>query len=146
MIRVESSIRIERAADDVFAYIANFDNNPDWQSGMVSARYTSEPPLGVGSTYAQVAKFLGRRVESNFAVVAYEPGRLVKITSTSGSFPITVTRSVEPAENGSLVHALVEGDASGFYKVAGPLMRRMVQRSVDSDYASLKELLESARI
>ena len=144
MIHIESSVTIRRAPEEVFAYITNFENNPEWQSGMISARFTSDPPLDVGSTYAQVAKFLGRRVESNFVVVAFEPGHLIKITTTSGSFPITVTRSVEPAQDGSVVRAIVEGDSSGFFRLAEPLMRRMVQRSVNSDYAQLKQLLEDA--
>jgi hypothetical protein len=55
-----------------------------------------------------------------------------------------MTRIVEAAENGSMVSAIVEGDASGFFKLAGPLMRRLVQRSVDGDYAKLKEGLESS--
>ena len=143
MIRVESSVEIGRPPAEVFAYIANFENNPEWQSGMLEAHFTSPGPLAVGSTYSQVARFLGRRVESNFEVIAYEPGRLIKITTTSGSFPITVTRKVEAAGEGSRVSAIVEGDSSGFFRVAEPLMRRMVQRSVEGDYTRLKDLLES---
>lgn len=143
MIRIESSVWIHRSPEEVFAYITNFEDNPNWQSGMIEARFTSDPPLAVDSTYTQVAKFMGRRVDSEFVVVAYEPGRMVKITTTSGSFPITVTRSVEASESGSLVKAIVEGDASGFFKIAEPFMRRMVKRSVDSDYKRLKLLLES---
>ena len=105
---------------------------------MKEARFTSQGPLGVDSTYAQVATFLGRRVESAFEVIDYQPNRLVKATSTSGSFPITFTRIVEPVDNGTQVSAIVEGDATGFFKLAQPLLARMVQRSVDADYANLK--------
>jgi uncharacterized membrane protein len=143
MIKVETSVIINRPPEEVFAYISNFENNPGWQSGMQEARFTSEGPLGVGSTYAQVAKFLGRRIESTFEVIGYEPKRLVKATSTSGSFPITFTRMVEPVEGGTQVAAIIEGDASGFFKLAEPLMARMVQRSVDGDYANLKHILET---
>ena len=143
MIQVESSVIIERPANEVFEYLTNFENNPQWQSGMQKAYFTSEGALDVGSTYSQVARFLGRKIESNFVVVAYEPGSMVKITSTSGSFPITVTRSVKPTDLGTEVKAIVEGDATGFFKLAEPIMRRMVQRSVDGDYARLKELLEA---
>ena len=144
MIRVETSIIVNRPSEVIFDYISNFENNPLWQSGMVEARFTSEPPLDVGSTYAQVAKFLGRRVESTFEVIAFEPGRLVKATSTSGSFPITFTRIVEPLTEGTRVSATIEGDSSGFYRLAEPLMKRLVQRSVDGDYAKLKVVLESS--
>lgn len=111
---------------------------------MVEAKFTSDGPLDVGSTYAQVAKFLGRRVESTFEVIAFEPGRLVKATSTAGSFPITFTRIVEPLNEGTKVLATIEGDSVGFYKLAEPLMKRLVQRSVDGDYAKLKVVLESS--
>lgn len=142
MIRVETSVVINRPPEEVFAYISNFENNPRWQGGMKEARFTSQGPLGVGSTYAQIATFLGRRVESSFEVIDYQSNRLVKATSTSGSFPITFTRIVEPVDDGTQVSAIVEGDATGFFKLAQSLLARMVQRSVDADYASLKEILE----
>lgn len=143
MIRVESSVYIERPSGEVFDYLSDFANNPRWQSGMQEAYFTSEGNVGVGSTYSQVARFLGRRIESNFLVVAFEPGQMIKITSTSGSFPITVTRSVEPSAEGTKVKAIVEGDATGFFKITEPVMRLLVQRSVNNDYARLKELLEA---
>lgn len=142
MIRVETSVHIDRPSEEVFAFIANFENNPLWQSGQVEARFTSEGPLRVGSTYDQVAKFLGRQIVSTFEVLEYEPGRMVKAASTEGSFPITFTRMVEPAGDGAAVSAVIEGDASGFFKLAEPLLARMVQRSVDSDYGNLKRIME----
>lgn len=142
MIRVETSVHVNRPAEEVFGFIANFENNPRWQSGQVEARFTSDGPLRVGSTYDQVAKFLGRRIISTFEVVEYEPGRMIKASSTAGSFPITFTRMVEAAGDGAHVSAVIEGDASGFFKLAEPLLARMVQRSVEADYRNLKRLLE----
>ena len=144
MIKVEASVTIECSSDEVFEFLSNFENNPRWQAGMREAKFTSDGPLRAGSTYAQVARFLGRRIESTFEVIDYEPGRMVKATSTSGSFPITFTRIVEAKEDGVHVKAIIEGDASGFFKLATPILRRMVQRSVDADYANLKKVLEAA--
>ena len=145
MIRIETQVEINQPSDEVFAYISNFENNPQWQSGQIEARFTSEGELGVGSTYDQVAKFLGRQVISAFEVQEYEPGRRVKASSTSGSFLITFTRTVEPKDGGSLVTAVIEGDASGFFKLAEPLLKMMVQRSVDADYQNLKRILEGQK-
>lgn len=143
MIRVETSVHIERNPDDVFDFISNFENNPRWQSGMVSAKFISQAPLRIGSTYSLVAKFLGRPVISTFEVIEYEPNRMIKAASTSGSFPITFTRIVTPHNNGTLVSAIIEGDASGFFKLAEPILGRMVQRSVEGDYRNLKQILEN---
>ncbi len=142
-ISVQISIQIARPSDEIFAYIADFENNPAWQSGMVAARFTTEGPLRIGSTYSQEARFLGRPVISEFEVIAYEPGRIIKARSTAGSFPITFTRRVEPVEGGTQVTAIVEGDASGFFRLAEPLLARMVQRSVERDYRQLKHMLEA---
>jgi carbon monoxide dehydrogenase subunit G len=143
VIQVVASINIRRTPEEVFAYLSNFENNPKWQSGMISARFTSSEPLQVGSTYSQEARFLGRPVISEFEVVEYVPERKIKITSTSGTFPITVTRLVEPdGEGGSRVSAVVEGDASGVYRLAEPMLKLMVQRSVRGDYERLKSVLE----
>jgi hypothetical protein len=143
MIQVETGVQIQLPSDIVFAYISNFELNPTWQSGMVEAKFMSEPPLRVGSTYEQVSKFLGRKIVSEFEVIAFEPGHMVKATTTSGSFPITFTRTVESEGDGCRVSAVIEGDASGFFKLAEPIMAHLVQNSVDRDYANLKELLES---
>ena len=142
MIKVVVEIDIDRSSEEVFTYISNFENNPSWQSGQIEARFTSEGPLGVGSTYDQVAKFMGRRIESSFEVIEFEPHHMVKATTTAGSFPITFTRIVEPAGSAARVTAVVEGDASGFFKLAQPLLARIVQRSVNSDYQNLKQILE----
>ncbi|MFQ5962307.1 MAG: SRPBCC family protein, partial [Candidatus Methylomirabilales bacterium] len=120
MIRIESRVEIARPSEEVFAYISNFENNPEWQFGQIEAKFTSEPPLRVGSTYDQVARFLGRQVISEFEVIEYEPDRKVKASSTSGSFPITFTRMVEPSSTGTSVKAIIEGDSSGFFKLAEP--------------------------
>ena len=143
MIKVETTVQIEGLSDEVFAFISDFENNPKWQSGQLEAKFTSEGPLRVGSTYNQVAKFLGRWIVSTFEVLEYEPNRKVKASSTSRSFPITFTRMVEPHDGEAEVTANIEGDASGFFKLAEPLLALMVQRSVDSDYQNLKRILES---
>jgi hypothetical protein len=136
------SVDVERSADDVFAYVSDFENNPSWQRGMRSCQWTSPPPHGVGSTYDQVAHFLGKDVVSSFEVVEHEPGRRVKIASTAGPFPIVETRTVEPrGEGAATLTAVVEGDASGFFRLAGPLLRTLVSRSVTGDYKRLAALL-----
>jgi len=109
---------------------------------MREAHFTSGPPLRVGSTYAQVATFLGRRIESRFAIIEHEPGRLVKGSTTVSPFPITFTRIVEPDGDGSRVTAIVEGRPNGVFSLASPLVRRMVKASVARDYDNLKRLLE----
>ncbi|MBA3304288.1 MAG: SRPBCC family protein [Acidimicrobiia bacterium] len=141
---VRVSIEIHRSAADVFSYLDDVTNNTEWLKGMRSCRWTTDPPERVGSTYEQVAHFLGKEIRTCFEVVAREPGRLVTITSTEGSsFPLTVTREVQPiADHRCLVVESVESDPSGFYRLAQPVLRALVVRNINRDYRSLKALLE----
>jgi uncharacterized protein YndB with AHSA1/START domain len=135
---------INRPAAEVFDFLANAANNPRWQKGMRSCVWTSSGGLRLGATYRQEARFLGRTLRNDFEVIAYEPGRSVTIRSTGGSFPITVRRSVEPTgPHSSEATAEISGEPGGFFRLAGPLLRRLAQRSVDADYDRLRGLLES---
>ncbi len=143
-MKVQIDIDIERPADEVFAYLSDFSHNPEWQQGMVSAEWTSPAPYGVGSTYRQLARFLGRRVMSTFQVVEWDPPHRVTIETLESSFPIRVTRTVASlGPSRSRASAYVAGDASGFFRIAEPMMRWMVRRSVAADYRRLKSRLES---
>jgi len=101
VIHIEVRVDIDRPAAEVFEYLEEVENNPRWLSGMRSSTWTSQSPVGVGSTYAQVSQFLGRQIHTSFEVTRHEPGRLITIESREGSsFPITVTRIVEPDGDG----------------------------------------------
>ena len=144
-LTMTASIEIDRPAGEVFAYVADMANNPEWQRGQRRCTWTSEPPLRIGSTYDQEASFLGRSIVSSFEVVELEPGRRIRIVSTAGTMPIDVTRIVEPTgDDRCRVSAEVRGDPPGAMRLLGPLLPRLVERSVRGDYRRLKEQLESS--
>lgn len=143
MTTVTTSTEIGRPAGEVFAYIADMANNPDWQQGQERCTWTSEPPVRVGSTYDQEARFLGRTIRSSFEVTEFEPGHRIRIVSTGGTMPIDVTRTVEPrGDDRCLVRAEITGRPPAAMRLLGPLLDRLVERSVRGDYARLRERLE----
>ena len=143
MTRVEVAVTVARPPDEVFAWLSNFEKAPLWQSGVVEARFTSPPPLRVGSTYTQRSHFLGRDIVFNFEIIGLEPDRRVAFKTVSGTFPVHITRWVEPAPGGAVIHALIRGDASGLYRLAAPVLDRLTQRQIEGDYNRLKQLLEA---
>lgn len=134
----EHSIEIARPAAEVFAFVADFENNPSWQGGMQSCAWTSQT-RGVGGTYVQQAKFFGKRIDTHFAVTALEPETSISIESTQSTFPIQVTRSVESlGAQLCRVTAHVRGQPTGVLR----LFSGMVKKSIRKDYAVLKATLE----
>lgn len=142
-MRLRSSLEVSRPAGEVFDVVSDFSRNPEWQRGMKSAKWTTGPPIGVGSTYEQVARFLGREVVTSFEVIGFEPGRSITIESRQSSFPIRVTRGVESVtEDSCIVIADISGEPGRFFRLFGPVLRWMAERSVRGDYRRLKSLLE----
>ncbi len=138
-IDVVHTVQIDRPAAEVFAFVADFENNPRWQAGMRACRWTSPEPMVVGATYVQEASFLGRRIDTHFRVSAVEAGRRISIESTKSTFPIQVTRSVEGLGEGRCrVTAHIRGQPTGILTLFGGMVRRSVAR----DYRKLKALLE----
>ena len=142
-IEILSSVAVKVPPAAAWEVIADFARNPEWQRGMKSARWLTEPPLAVGSRYVQHAGFLGRDVRSLFEVIELDPGSQVTIDTVEGTFPITVTRAIAPEGDGCRISANVRGDAGGLFRLVTPLLRALVKRSVDGDYARLKSLLEA---
>ena len=145
VIEVQHSIETAAPPEAVFAYWADWTNNPKWQSGMESCVWTSAPPLGVGSTYAQHASMAGKKIVSQFEVVELDPGRCLLIKTTESTIPLDITRRVEPLpDGGTRLVATIRGGPRGWARIFDPLLERMVAGNVREDYARLAEILDAA--
>ena len=70
-MRIQESVQINRPLEDVYEYVANPENLPEWTGIVIETRKDTPGPLLEGSTFTSVAKFLGRRIESSFVVPAH---------------------------------------------------------------------------
>ncbi len=143
MIKVENSVVINRPVDEVFEFVSNIENLPQWAGPVLEAKQTSDGPVGVGATQTQVAQFLGRKIETSHEVTEYEPNKKLSTKTTSGPLPMEVSYILEPAAGGTKVTLGGDIDAGGFFKLAEPIVGRMLNRQTASDAANLKELLEA---
>lgn len=142
-MRLTAQREIARAAGDVFAFFSDASNNPKWQKGMISCEWTSLPPIGVGSTYEQRARFMGRQIVSSYVVTEFEAGQLIAIETTKSTFPIRVMRRVEPIDDATCrVSADITGGPDNWLaRLIGPMVEKRAQKSVDADYDRLVQLL-----
>jgi uncharacterized membrane protein len=131
--------RVQRSREEVAAYAADWRNDKDWIGALDEVRLVQEDPLHV----ARVASFLGKRIEYVNEVAEHEPGWRLVMRSVRAPFPMTVTYEFEDADNGgSVMRIRAQGDASGFYRLAGPLLSRAVKRGLERDLDQLKTNLE----
>ena len=142
-MRLHARREVRRPAAEVAEFFFDASNNPEWQRGMRRCEWETPPPIGVGSIYAQEASFMAKRILSRFRVTEHNPGRSITFETIESSFPIHVTRSVEPIDATlSIVSAEIVGSPQGPMALFAPLVRRFAQRSVDADYDRLVSLLD----
>lgn len=143
MVKVSFALHINRAAKDVFDFISNMENNPIWQFSMHKCTILNNTALRVGQEYDQELHFLGKKIISRFRICEYEPGYLIKATTTESPFPMTFERTVTGDDQSCEVKAYIEADASRFFKMLEPAIERLVYKSIHRDYYHLKDLMEN---
>ena len=143
MATLDFSIEINRPLEEVFAFVSNPENMPRWSSTGSEVKITSAGPIGVGTTYRSVVTILGRRIEVEVEITEYEPNRSFAQKSKSGPFPVESRTTFERVDGGTRVNSTSVAEPGGFFKLAEPLLVRMVKRQFEADFANLKDLMES---
>ncbi len=143
MIKFEITEVVDRPAEEVFAYLTDAEKLPEWQSMVSESRQNSPGPIGVGTRVTNVRNFLGRRIESEAEVTAYESPRRFDLRVVSGPIPFQISHTLEPREATTVVKVEAQGEPGGFFKVAEPLVGRQAERQFKTDFATLKDLLEA---
>ncbi len=141
-MRIEESIEINRPVEGVFAYVSDVNHLPEWAGTTIEVKGAPAGPLHDGATFADVGKFLGRRIETPFQATVDAPHRL-GYRSTGGLVPHDWTYTFESLGPGTRMTLAVEGEPGGFFRLAGPLLERALKRQVGTDLQRLKDLLET---
>ena len=143
MATFDKSIFINRPQQEVFDFLSNPANNTLWQSSAQSGEWTSEGPVGVGSTQRSVDRFLGRKMETSAVVSIWDPPNEMGLKSVGGPFPFGFTMKLESKENGTQLTVSGTAEFRGFFKLAEGLVARQLRRQVDTDSEALKLILEA---
>ena len=141
MVRIEFSVDIDRPPPEVFAYLTDAEKLPQWQAGAIEAEWQGE--RAEGARVREVRKFLGRRMESELEVTAYEPDRRLGLKVLSGPVPFSVEQRLEPRNGGTRLTFVGEGEPGGFFRLAEPLVQRAAKRQLQADFEQLKDILEA---
>ena len=143
-MRIEEIVEIDRPVEEVFSYVTNSENLPEWSNLVLEVRRETEGDLREGDRFTTAAKFLGRRFETPFEVSAHEPHRRHTDASRGGPFEQEYTYAFEGnGEGGTRLTYVAEGEPGGFFRLVGPLLERAGRRQFRADLQSLKDMLET---
>jgi uncharacterized protein YndB with AHSA1/START domain len=143
MIKNEKSIIIDRPIEEVFAYVGDLETGSQWQSALLEVRRTTQGPLGIGTQFMSVRKFMGQKMEATVEFVTYEPNRQITFKSISGPSPFEQSFLFESTAEGTRLTSILELQTGGLMGLADPLVSAGVKRAMDASFGDLKDLLES---
>lgn len=146
MFETKNSIFINRPPQDVFSAITDPAKLSMWQTMTETAELSSNGDLGVGSTMTVVARFLGRKFESEIEVTAWEPPHRVDWKSVNGPYPAEVSNALERQGEGTLLTSVGQGEMGSFFKLAEGLVARQLEKQIATNYETLKLLMESNQL
>jgi carbon monoxide dehydrogenase subunit G len=118
VVTVTRTFTVDKPADVVVSYLADFSNAVDWDPGTQSCERQETGPVMVGSTWRNVSKFLGRETVLHYRLEALEPGHvtLIGANKTATSADDITVRDTPP--NGSEVTYEADIELDGLHGVA----------------------------
>jgi carbon monoxide dehydrogenase subunit G len=134
-VRAEVVVQIERTPEEVYAYLTDVSNLPEWQSGVHAARRA-------GTKIHESRHMLGRELHTTLEVEEEEPPRLFVLRALDSPVPVTVRHELQPSGGGTKLTVVGEGDAGLLPGFAAGIMARRAEKQFRKDFERLKRLLE----
>ena len=137
---------IDRPIEDVFAFLANGENDKKFSARVLEIAQTTEGPPGAGTVYASTVKDGGVKFQREFKLTEFEPPTKIRWSETS-------TGPVETPEGGYDLAPAGQGTQLTYYNVLEPanFMGRLIvgfalrsaRKGADDFAASIKRTVES---
>lgn len=146
-MRVDASneVVVARSPADVFAFLADAENDPAWRPGVLDIERVSGEGPSAGARYRQGVKGPGgRRLPADIETTALEPDRLVAFQAVEGPVRPEGRYELAPDGAGTRVRFALHAELRGLKVAMAPAVRRTMATEV-GHLENLKRVLEGGR-
>jgi uncharacterized protein YndB with AHSA1/START domain len=141
-IEAGNEVVVERPPAEVFAFLADAENDTAWRPGVLDIARVSGDGPGAGARYRQGVKGPGgRRVDADVETTAYEPDRLIGFRGTAGPVRPEGRYELAPADGGTRVRFALAAELRGLKVAMAPAVRKTMAGEV-GHLENLKRVLE----
>jgi uncharacterized membrane protein len=141
MPRASNEIVINCARDDVFAFLADPQNDPQWRSGVLDLERVSGS--GIGARYSQGVKGPGgRRIPADIEITELTPGEAIAFKTVTGPVRPRGRYVLAAGDGGTRVHFELEADVKGLKRLITPIVQKTMNNEV-RQLDSLKRVIET---
>jgi uncharacterized protein YndB with AHSA1/START domain len=142
VVRIELTLEIACPAETVFAAITDLEHLPEWQSSAVSSK--ADGPLAVGTRIREQRSVMGRVLDNELEVTAYDPPRRFTLEGRSGPVPMSIDHELVEDDGKTVLHAHAHANAEpgSLFRLAEPMIARTAEQELRADFERLKASLE----
>jgi carbon monoxide dehydrogenase subunit G len=143
--RFEGSAHIDRPIDEVFAFLADGENDPKFSPRVLEIHKTTDGPVGVGTVYASKVKDAGMKTEREFKLTEFAPPNRIRwaeisknlVTASSGGYDLV------EEDGGTRLTVFNELEGHGVGKLILPLALRAARKDADAFAERIKRAVEA---
>jgi len=142
MINLDLGTLIDKPVKDVFAFVTNPANMSKWNSAVISMEQITPGAVGLGTKFKSVGEMLGRRIEGEMEVIAFEPDSKYGFQMNAGPIQVNVTLAFKTVGTGTKLSLNAQGNPGGVFKLAEGVLQGRVKSMMEENLARLKKQLE----
>lgn len=146
MVEVNGDILIGRPVEEVFDFVANQENEPQYNPEMRVTSKTTEGPIGAGTTFQAEMTGRGRVVPMTIRVTEFERPRRIRERVEMQSMDLAGGLDFEATDTGTRMRWHWDLRPNGVLRFIGPLVASMGRRQERRIWTGLKWLLESRAV
>jgi uncharacterized protein YndB with AHSA1/START domain len=144
--RFEVTTVIDRPIEEVFAFLANGENDPKFSSRVLEIQKTTDGPPGVGTVYASTVKDAGVNTKREFKITEFTPPSRIRweevsknlVTAPEGGYDLTA----EGSGTRVTLHNVLEGH--GFGKLIEGFALRGARKGAEDFGKAIKRAVEAS--
>ncbi len=141
-----TSVVIDRPIEEVFAYLADGENDRKFSPRVLEIRKTTDGPSGVGTIYASTVKDGGVKTKREFKLTEFEEPTRIRWTELSKN-PIVVPGGgydLAPEGNGTKLSFFNELEGRGLGKLITGFALRSARKGQADFVQAIKKAVEES--
>lgn len=136
---------IDRPIDQVFAFLADGENDPKFSARVLEMAKKTDGPPGVGTVYASTVKDAGMKTKREFELTEFEAPTKIRWAETSKNL-VTAPEGgydLAPAGEGTSVTFFNVLEGHGFGALIAGLALRSARKGADAFAQAIKAAVEA---
>lgn len=144
--KFEATVVVDRPIEEVFAFLADGENDPKFSPRVLEMVKQTEGPPGLGTVYASTVKDAGVKTRREFKYTEFEPPTRIRWTEISKNVVMVPEGGYDLAAEGDrtrvTIHNVFEGRGPG--KLIAPLALRAARKDADDFGKAIKAAVEAS--